>query len=185
MSRDRHLRGDPPQRFALEIIEIEAELEEIYPDSLKPVARGWGRPLGMVGTMRFNGSDEDRIRLKWLLQRRKALYSGRDSEISVRVKPGRGGRNSYVAFEIDPPAADLSPEGIKAAALRSRRGRSGRGRSGGYKPRTIEGCAAKLGISPMRAARLAATLPAGVELFDHLQKEATHHAPTKEGPSSD
>lgn len=111
-----HLRAAlPPPQFAEEVARIEAELDQIHPPWRQPLGRG---RVGIVGSAGIEGDDARKARVKWLLQRRKHLYDGRDYDVVVTAYKGRGGVTKMMAHPII-PRERLTPEEVSAAARRS------------------------------------------------------------------
>jgi len=111
-----HLRAAlPPARFAEEIMRIEAELDQVHPPWRQPVG-GKGR-IGIVGSAGIE-DDARKARVKWLLQRRKHLYDGKDYDVVVTSYKGRDGRMKMVAHPVI-PKNEHTPESISEAAKRS------------------------------------------------------------------
>ncbi len=96
---DSHLRAAmPPERFAAEILRIEQELDEVHPTWRDPVMRG-GRPAGIVGSYGIDDL-ERKARVKYLLQRRKHLYDGKDWEVIVKMGADRSGNPKLFAMPV-------------------------------------------------------------------------------------
>jgi len=110
---DQHLKGSKPLRYADKIAEIEAELDAIHPGWSEPVKSRRGR--GMKGTIGIEDI-ELKARVKYLLQRRKHLYAGKDWEVVIKSITGGNGQVRLWAMPLIPRGGP-TPEQIAAAAV--------------------------------------------------------------------
>ena len=105
----------PPPEYAEEIVRIEAELDQIHPPWRRPARSRMGP--GIVGSAGIEDV-ERKARVKWLLQRRKHLYDGKNWVVVVTAIKGRDGGTKLHAHPVI-PRPDHTPEAITAAARRS------------------------------------------------------------------
>ena len=110
----KHLQAAlPPDRFAEQILDIEAELDQLHPAWRQPARSRLG-PRGIVGS---RGIDDLHLkaRVKYLLQRRKHLYNGHDYEVVIKsVKKPDGGFKLFAMPII--PRDRYTAESIAAAS---------------------------------------------------------------------
>lgn len=146
----------PPDEFAEAIFEIERELDELHPVWKQPAKSRLGPSgRGIVGS---RGITETKVlvRVKWLLQRRKLLYQGKDWKVTIRRTTGRDGQPSLVAL-VSKPRSSYSNADIQAMAETPIRQPS------------LPEIAHKMGISVKRAEALADGCPAGRSLYRHIR----------------
>lgn len=144
----RHLALDakPPEWAADEIVAIEHELDTLYP----PWRRRLTSKSGKVGIVGSRGCEDlgKRARVKWLLQRRKYLYAGRDWQVRILSYTDRRGLPRMIAAPHRPRPVRMSAAQIQAAAERSS---------------TAVGVGARLGWSEQRVERMTITPAQGDE----------------------
>lgn len=114
----KHLRGiTPPEEFAEEILRIEAELDQVHPTWKASLSGKGGKP-GIRGSAGIEKDDSRKARVKWLLQRRKHLYDGKNFDVVVTSYIGRDGRAKMVAHPVVPRTNHTS-ESLAKDARRS------------------------------------------------------------------
>jgi len=163
---NKHLQGAlPPEKFAAEIMEIEAELDQLHPPWKQPARSRLGR--GIVGTKGIQDL-EVKARCKWLLQRRKHLYDGKDWDVVVRSVHGRDGRVKMVAMPII-PRKRVTPESLRAAARKRMAGRE-------EKQASLPQIAHRLGVPLKRLEALLLGAPEGSNLYHYARRKLAQEA---------
>jgi len=95
------IKALPPERFAAQVLEIEKELDDLYPSWRQPARSRMGTAgRGIMGTRGIEDL-EVKARCKYLLQRRKYLYDGKDWEVVVQTTTDPSGRVRMFAGPAD------------------------------------------------------------------------------------
>ena len=151
-----HLRAAlPPERFAHLIVEIERELDELYPPWKTPARSRLG--AGIVGTRGIEDMTV-KARAKWLLQRRKHLYDGHDYPVVVRAIVTPSGVTKLIAMPIvprrRPTAIDLAAAAQRATGQAS-----------------LPQIAQRLGVPLAKVEALVLDAPPGADLYGHAKRK--------------
>jgi len=118
----KHLQDAlPPVRFAEQILEIEGELDQLHPAWRQPGRSRLG-PRGIVGSRGIEDMNV-KVRVKYLLQRRKHLYNGKDYEVVVKSIKQADGTWKMFAMPII-PRDEHTAESLAAASRLRMAGRS-------------------------------------------------------------
>jgi len=154
-----HLRAAlPPERFADQVLEIEAELTELHPSWREPARSRLGP--GIVGSRGIEDL-EIKARVKWLLQKRKHLYDGHDWDVVVKTALGPGGQVKMVAMPII-PRTQHTPETLAAISRVRMAGREAQA--------SLPQIADRLGVSLKRVEALVLDCPEGGNLYHHARR---------------
>jgi len=160
----------PPEEFADLILEYEAELDELHPPWRQPARSRMG--AGIMGSRGVEDL-EVKARVKWLLQRRKHLYDGKNWDVVVRTAIGPGGRARMVAMPIIPRTTH-TPETLDAISRIRMAGKEAQA--------SLPQIAARLGVPLKRVEALVIDCPEGGNLFHHARRKlaaAPQPAPIK------
>jgi hypothetical protein len=108
----------PPEEFAAEVLEIERELTQLHPPWREPLRSRLGpNERGIVGSCGIPDDDiPRRARGKYLLQRRKYLYDGKNLDVVVLAAETRNGRVRMAAGPVSQPRRHYRSEDIRELA---------------------------------------------------------------------
>lgn len=164
---DEHLRAAlPPDRFAAEILELERELDELHPPWRQPMKRRRGRP-GIVGSRGIEDI-ETKSRVKWLLQRRKYLYAGKDWDVTVSAVEKRDGSFRLFAHPLIPRQRHTA-RSLARAARYGRRSSSSDSAPAAPAAPSLPAIAFELGVSLERVERAVLDAPRGADLLSYAR----------------
>ncbi len=154
----RHLlkKAVPPDRFAAEILEIEKELDDLYPAWRQPSrSRLAPNNTGIMGTRGIEDM-EVKARAKVLLQRRKYLYDGKDFHPVLVTVQGADGRIRMFAHSAESKVTHTR-EGLHAASQTRRQSVE--------QQASIEQIARAMKVTPRQVEALVLDAPPGANLY--------------------